>query len=256
MNSVKILKKNINIFKDCVNLEKEDIILAAFPKVGSSWLRLLFCNYLSMSELNGELIDWNKLDKIMPHFSKGELSKKWDYKVIPRIIKVHRDYFYFLFRERKAILQVRDPRDVMVSYFNFRKALKKGAYKHKLSDFIRDQHFGLPAFFRHFNSWKPHLNIIIKYETLLKNTNFEFTRLLKELNIPIKHDIIKDVCSRSSFKNMREIEKENGFTSKGKFKKEFYFMRRGMSNQYKNEFNKEDLNYYYKLKKLYNFNLY
>ena len=62
---------------DILNLNKSDVILAAFPKTGSTWVRFLFCNLIALLEWNNRSVDFNLLNDTMPYFGEGNLHKKW-----------------------------------------------------------------------------------------------------------------------------------------------------------------------------------
>ena len=177
---------------DAINLKNNDIILAAYPKTGSTWLRFMFCNPISIKEWDGRDIDFNILNKTMVSFGDGNLVKKWNH-TFPRIIKTHMKYKP-IFRKNYTILMIRDPRDVMISYYHYLKAKKnpvfhfkdvktKKEYKDTFTNFIEHNKCGFENFFHHYNSWKNSADIIIKYEDLKKQPIDEVNKILEKIGI-------------------------------------------------------------------------
>jgi len=238
------LTKMIRYITDIGYLSNNDIILAAYPKTGSTWLRFLFCNLISLFEMNGKIIDFDVLNEVMISFG-------------PRILKTHKKYYWALFKNLKAILMVRDPRDTMISRYHFVRARKNNSFQGNLKEFIQNPKFGLGSFFKHYNSWSPHKNILVKYEDLKRNTIEEFSKALKELGIKANDDIIEEAVRRSDFQFVRFLEEKGGHTRREKnFKANFRFTRNGSVDQWKYIFGKEELKIYEKLKEKYDFKLY
>lgn len=254
-----------NYILDSIYLKNKDIILAAHPKVGSTWIRFLMCNLLSLLEKNGELVDFNLLNEIMISFGDGKLKNKWEYS-IPRIVKTHLKY-YPIFRKKRIIFMLRDPRDVMISYYHFLKAQKKPKYHFKdakkkvdyqenFTNFIQYPECGFKSFFKHYNSWKNKADIIIKYEDFKKRPFKELSILLKKLKLNIDHNTIKEAIRRSEIKYVRRMDNKERHSNLKKFKNGFKFTRDGSIEQWKKFYNKQQLKIFEYYKETYNFVLY
>jgi len=55
----------VRYIRGFMGLRKSDIILAAYPKSGSTWLRFLLCDVGSLLEWNGREVDFETLNKTM-----------------------------------------------------------------------------------------------------------------------------------------------------------------------------------------------
>ena len=73
----------------------------------------------------------------------------------------------------------------------------------------------------HYNSWKNYKGInvlVIKYEDLISNTFLTFEKIIKYLSsildIEINRDLIGDCIKVTSFNNLQNLEKKNGFMKK------------------------------------------
>jgi hypothetical protein len=150
-----------------VGLIDDDIILTSFPKSGNTWVRFFLCNIISIREWDREVVTFPKLDDTMPELGVSNLVKHWKYNAIPRVVKTHKKRWP-IFKNNDSVLIVRDPRDVMVSYYHSEKSKVGGTYSGNFSDFIRHPDFGIGAWCDHFTSWKPHAEIVLEYEEMKK----------------------------------------------------------------------------------------
>ena len=139
-----------------------------------------------------------------------------------------------------AIYIVRDPRNVVTSLANFLDMSITKATDH----LIQSPHIGgilnankkqdimktyTGTWSGNFNSWKSFKSngkyLLIKYEDLISNKEenlkkiLKFIYKLKNINFEIDETKIKNVIQSTSFENMKNLEKENGFVE-ARIKKE------------------------------------
>lgn len=222
-----------------LGLNRTDWILSSYPRSGNTWLRFFFCNLISLSEWDGEEVDFPLLNQTMVAFGANNLLEPWPHSTIPRVVKTHRHYSPLFGKVRGTIGLIRDPRDVMVSYYHFQK-VRKGIYKGAFKDFIRDRRFGLQSWFRHYTSWQGHWTCTVKYEELKKETFSQFNQILGVLDVSCPEDIAREAIHRSSIRNIKKIEK----STSGCREEKAAFARDGRSRQWKDYFTEEDLEYY------------
>jgi len=257
-------KKIKNHILDSVYLKNTDIILAAYPKVGSTWIRFLFCNLLSLLEWNGKMVDFNLLNETMISFGEGKLREEWKYS-IPRIVKTHSKYLP-IFRKNRIILMLRDPRDIMISRYYYLKAKEKSisffnreriksSDQENFTNFIQHKKWGFESFFKHYNSWEKKADIFIKYENFKKKPFEEFLTLLEKLNINVDQSTIAKAVKKSDIKNVSKVDDKEGHSKLRKFKKGFKFTRNGSIEQWKNYYNEEQLRIFKDYKERYNYSL-
>jgi len=224
-------------------LKNDDIILASFPRSGNTWVRFFLCHLISLSELNGKVIDFKTLDAIMPELGINNLTKPWIYKTIPRFVKTHKNCWPF-FWSKKSVLIVRDPRDVMVSFYHHHIAKVKPIFSGDFPAFIRHKRLGLPAWFKHYLSWKTQCTTIVTYENLQENDVREFSRLLIGVNIHLASVLIEEAAKRTKFEKIKEIEKQGGLARPERFKKNYQGTRQGKIGTWKDYFSNDDIAYY------------
>lgn len=228
-----------------LGLRQSDIWFASFPKSGTSWFRLILWNIISLQERAGEEVDYRTIDE-MPALGETNLLLPWRYQSLPRIIKTHRPYRSPLFdRPQKSILLIRDPRDIMVSYYQMAQATKAswGRFEGDFSTFLRHPRFGLEAWFRHYVSWQPIATTQVTYEALRGDTLTELQRVLNELNISVKQEVLTQAIERASFDRMQRVEKAVGIGNR-RFDETFQFVRSGKSGGWGDHFQPADLSYY------------
>lgn len=204
---------------------------------------VFFCNLISICEWRGKIVDFKTLNQTMPELGRDNLIKPWKYDTIPRIVKTHK-HFWSIFQNHKIILIVREPRDVMVSYYHFETAKAKPRFRGTFSEFIRHKKFGLEAWFKHYQSWIKYATVLLTYEDLKKDDISEFSRMLKCLDISIDPEIVKLAAEKSRFDQIRQIEDEYGWSMTGKFKQNSRFTRQGKSQAWQDFFSLEDLDYF------------
>lgn len=238
-----------------VSLRKTDIILASFPKSGNTWIRFFFCNLIAMNEVGDTTIDFKKLDAMMPELGVTSLLPPWPYKSIPRIVKTHLAHWPF-FAGKRSIFVVRDPRDVMVSFFHFEMAMKKPRFEGTFSEFLRHPRFGLEAWFKHFESWHQHCDVMIHYENLRKDDVQEFSKMLSTLGLALPSTLVMAAIEKSRFENIQQMEKKYGSPKPDVFNADATFARKGKSGSWKDYFCDDDLALYERMKSKYHVSLY
>jgi hypothetical protein len=255
LNMAKLVSRAIQYGQGIIGLKKDDIILAAFPKSGSTWVRFFFCNLISICEWNGKPVDFSLMDGTMPELGVDNLIKQWPHRTIPRIVKTHKNCWP-IFRGKKSIFLVRNPFDVMASYFHYETARKYPRFTGGFSDFIRHRKFGLEPWFENCKSWISNCTGVFQYESLRKSTFKEFERIMHCIGIPMDEEIVKLAIERSCFDNIRSLEQKFGFSHSDQFQENFRFTRQGKSGTGKQYFSDKDIVYYQELKKVYDLDLY
>ena len=98
--------------------------------------------------------------------------------------------------------------------------------------------------------------MVIKYEELINNTFLTFEKIIKYLNsilgIEISRDRISECIKITSFDNLQNLEKKNGFIEKGYGK---LFFRNGKIGNWKMNLNKNlsekiEEKFFYEMKEL------
>lgn len=240
-----------------LGLRRNDIWLASFPRVGSTWVRFVLCNLISLSELDGREVDFHFLDATMPALGESNLLATWQIRTVPRFVKTHQSYHLLLFAiPRRAVYIIRDPRDVMVSYYHFLQTHALETFSRSFTQFIRHPRYGLRACIKHYLSWEPHVTVLIRYEALREDPQAEFRKMFSSLQIPVHNDLLWSSVERSSFEKVRSFETTSGLSRQHNTKAEFRFARRGEPKQWVEYFSEKDASYYHQVCRDCGFDLY
>jgi hypothetical protein len=205
-----------------------DIYLLSYPKCGRTWLRLMIGKAIAL------------------HFSLPDeediLFLRTNRKVhpdVPNISVVHDDSPMLKspeelevtkkrFHDKKVILLVRDPRDVVVSsFFEIKKRNKifgQNPYENQqmnfdgeLTDFINSKTGSFDTILAYYQIWAknqhvPHDFLLIRYEDLKTDPSSELRRVLDFIGLCEINDLeIITSVAYASFENMRKMELEKRF---------------------------------------------
>ncbi|MCB9140019.1 MAG: sulfotransferase domain-containing protein [Caldilineaceae bacterium] len=242
-----------------IGLKPSDVLIASFPKSGNTWVRFLLCNYMLITECKNTediIVDFHVLDKTMPALGFSNLLEPWQHDSLPRFVKTHRTNRFPLFLPRRVIYVLRDPRDVMVSYFHFQRAHTLHNYEGDFADFIRHPKYGLEANIQHFNSWKNRITHLVLYEDLKTNTDECLGNLLESVGVAPKQATIESAIELSSFNRIRSLQSATGISGQNRFTEGFRFARQGKSGQWDDIFGEHDRKYYTELCDKYEFSKY
>lgn len=202
-----IISNHINnfIYKEHlpIDLRQDDLYVVEFPKSGITWLTFILVNiYLTMNNSKKFITFFNYpffiCEKNYEKFNNSEMRS--------RIIKSHSHYnpYYSV-----VIYLLRNPFDVMVSYYNF--TINLSGYKGDFFKFVKSKKYGIQSWKEHVISWikvtdQSKRIHILRYEDLLKNTYEEIKNIVTNLGLVIDDSIIKQAIEQSSIENMKKTE--------------------------------------------------
>jgi estrone sulfotransferase len=235
--------------------KKDAILLASYPKSGNTLLRFIWLNMIAFSELEDEVVDFQKLDQIMPSDQFfTDLEQPWRYHSLPCLLKTHQNY-RSEFQPFQAIHVVRNPLDAMVSNYNYFKARIGGPSDQTLSgledrmfsnlsrhegsfdNFVRE-HF--QSWCDHYLSWQQQSSIPVAYEALTGSPAEEvLTMLMQDLSLEVEQVAIVDAIRRSDRKVVGRLPP----SSKMANLEGMNFVRDGSTGQWQSIFSEEALDY-------------
>ena len=241
------LFKIIETIKFHNKLTAEDIILATYPKSGTTWFRFILANIISYNDFNSDyMIDYEALNGPFRCSSDSKDISKINYKSIPRFFATHRSYSKWRFKKYKSIYILRNPGDVMISFYHYNNSLKDPYIKcSSLKEFIRNEKVGIGKWCYHVDSWLQRANVILTYEGMKSNAFIEIKDIFDKLNIIVSDKAIKYAIEKSDFKSIKDMEKKSGMDKKAKekHKKGYLFARKGQTNQWKQNLDNDDIEY-------------
>jgi len=119
-----IAGRNLRVFPD-------DTFIASYPRSGNTWTRFLIANLVHPEPP----VTFANLETIIPDASALS-SRQFKRVPRPRLIKTHE---YFEPRYRKVIYLVRDPRDVVLSLYSFRRKYRAVDDSYPIERYVADR---------------------------------------------------------------------------------------------------------------------
>ncbi len=187
-----------------------DVLLVSYPKCGRTWLTMLISRALS-SHYGVRDVDYLENDVLgggvagAPHIRiSHDDNPHW--KTPRRLGRSKRR-----FRDKKVVLLVRDPRDVVVSMY-FERSRRERAYSGTLQQFLRERKGSLDTILAYYNIWaaeraRPRGFCMVRYEDLRTDTAGQLRRLLRFAGVEDISDAhVEEAVRFASFDSMRAME--------------------------------------------------
>lgn len=226
-------KKNIEDAMDLVP-EDGDVIIASYPKTGTTWMQYIVLQITSKGEAFPTFLD--VLYKVVPYIELSGIAPVLAQNP-PRFYKHHFAYNVFHKNPKsKTIYTYRHPEDTVVSFYHFRRSLNPNV-SHDFDNFF--DHFvsgnvSYGSYFQHVLSFYEHRNddnlLMVSYEKLHANRKEEILRIAKFLGeeqyqcLQGSEDLLDRVMLHTSFDYMK---KNLHLTHHGK-NSEVLFFRKGI----------------------------
>jgi hypothetical protein len=247
------------------------IWIASYPKSGNTWVRSFLSSYVYSNKSNFEFDDLKNIKTFPGNNEINFLRRKFgNYKFIDmashwaifqkkiiidkkiNFLKTHNTLctinghdFANSSNSLGAIYIIRDPRDIVVSYSHhlnlsyeetFLKMIDSRTVEKTID--LKDRVL-LGTWSNHYNAWKnfPIKKILIKYEDLINDAHLNFKRIIYYLNelygLPIKEEGLAKSTENVHFKNLKELEKAEGFNENPNIKLNKNFFRKGRVGEWK-----------------------
>lgn len=196
--------RNFRVYRD-------DTFIVSYPRSGNTWTRFLIANlvypYENVSFLN--------IEKLIPDTS-SQSSRALKRTARPRIIKTH---CYFDHRYRKTIYIVRDPRDVVLSNYDFQRKYRQIEDGYPLDRYVDDFICGRLVS-ADWGTWRENVAswvytrgqekdfLLVRYEDLQDDAVSELGRIAHFLGADGSDSNLRRAVELSSADRMRKLEKQ------------------------------------------------
>ena len=222
-------------------IRSTDVFLCTYPKSGTTWLGFMIAQILKPDPK--EQIDLKSMGQYVPdvnllYTQRGSLEQ-YSQMSDPRFFLCHAACDLNL---PKVVYVIRDPRDVMVSYWHYQKFLKKD-YQQSLADFICDDSHWPCEWDEHVASWllpTTHPNLLmVRYEELHEDGGNVLRAVLDFAGVRYTNRAISAAVEASRFDRMRAAEERFGVHGKAGDQRE-RFVRKGRIGSWRVEMNADE----------------
>ena len=186
-----------------VALRRSDVLLASFPRSGSTLLRSVLASALDGGPsdpddgpeggLGVAPFQFEALNRAMPELGVSDLAGA-SRSDPPRFVKTHRPRIAAMSRPRSVWL-VRDPLDALASYHRYWTA-RVGAAPVSPGRFLRDRRRGLPRWIRHTQSWS-RADLRLRYARLQADPAGEAGRVLRLAGLEVSPERLAAAAAAS-----------------------------------------------------------
>jgi len=190
---------------------RDDTFVVSYPRSGNTWTRFLIANLVYPHEN----VSFLNIEKLIPDTS-SQSSRALKRTPRPRIIKTH---CYFDHRYGKTIYIVRDPRDVVLSNYDFQRKYRQIDDQYPLDRYVDDFVCGRLVS-ADWGTWRENVAswvytrghkkdfLLVRYEDLLDDTLSELGRIAHFMGADSSDSNLKRAVELSSADRMRKLEKQ------------------------------------------------
>jgi hypothetical protein len=227
-------------------LRPDDVVIVAFPRSGTNWTSFLVAN--ALADQGGEPPKFIELRRLVPELNGLYFDgKSWDgrdqrgFRRRPgvRFFRCHAPYDPGF---PKVVYIVRDPRDVLVSYFHLQRLTgrDRGA---SIEEIVTATDHWPCSWDAHVRSWAfgGHPNVlVVSYEELHKDAASVLQRILGFAGVERPRAAVEAAVRAASFEQMRRHEETTGAPLKAKrVDKSERMVRRGRLGSWRDELDEE-----------------
>jgi len=195
---------------------RTEYFVIAYPKCGRTWVRVMLGKALALHYQIPLATVLDPSDVIKAGCRKApRIGFRHDgTDRIPDPLKASSKKRYQKYEQKEVIFLVRDPRDVLVSYYFHR--TRRMMEKHELADFVRDPSFGIDRIIEFMNGWYDHSHIpkgflLMRYEDIHRDPKGELGRLLEFVGIAdVTEEVVSAAADYAGFENMRNLSRIGG----------------------------------------------
>jgi hypothetical protein len=191
----------------------DDTFIVSYPRSGNTWTRFLIANLL----FPDQPVSFANIERLIP--DAEALSSRYMKRLpSPRVIKTHQ---YFDHRYPKVLYITRDPRDVLLSYYNFSRKYRHIVDDYPLENYVHSLVTGTlhatawGTWAENVGTWLAARNgrptfLLMRYEDLMADTQTELAKVALFFGVDASPEKLHRAIENSSADSLRELEKKEG----------------------------------------------
>jgi hypothetical protein len=188
----------------------DDTFVVSYPRSGNTWTRFLIANLLNPTQS----VSFANIEGLIPD-AEAQSNRYMKRIPSPRVIKSHQ---YFDHRYPRVIYIVRDPRDVVLSYYDFSRKYRFVPDGYPLEKYVSDFVNGR-LISAGWGTWGENVGtwiaarygrqtfLLLRYEDLITNTEAELAKVAYFFGVDAGPEHLRDALEKSSAHRMRAMEK-------------------------------------------------
>jgi hypothetical protein len=196
-----------------IAVRPDDTFIVSYPRSGNTWTRFLIANLLYA----GRPVSFANIEQLIPD-AEAQSSRYMKRVPSPRVIKSHE---YFDHRYPKVIYITRDPRDVVLSYYNFSRKYRQIADDFPLERYVHDFVNGTltssdwGTWAENVGTWVAARNgrtsfLLLRYEDMIEHTEIELAKVARFFGLDPTPERLEKAIENSSADRLREFENKEG----------------------------------------------
>lgn len=220
----------------------DDVFLVSYPRSGNTWTRFLIANMVWPDDP----ATFANIETKIPDIYKDTRRELARVKR-PRILKTHE---YFDPRYKKVIYIVRDPRDVVISYYHFHRKKRVISDNYPLAEYVARFVVGevdaYGSWMENVASWlatrqRSRDFLLLRFEDMLLDPPRELAKVAAFLGIHRSAEQLARAAELSSADNMRKMESEQMdiWVNTKSTRKDIPFVRSGIAGGWKSSLSPE-----------------
>jgi Sulfotransferase domain len=220
------------------HIRQDDVFIVTYPRSGTTWLGYMLACLLARERSEELTLLESSFGRVVPdinneYYGTGSLTKYADLKS-PRIFRTHAR---FQIKFPNVVYLVRDPRDVMVSYYHFLR-FTKPHFDISLEHFVLTSDSYIYPWDKHVSGWlcesvRPR-RLIVRYEDFHEHCADVLASVCEFSHINCSREDISKAVECGKFERMREIEERFGMDGQRGSSGE-RFVRRGKVGGWRGE---------------------
>ena len=229
-------------------LEHADVVSAAYPKSGSTWLRFVVVDLAS----GGAGVDFTNIARLSPPLGAHRDAPRL-IQGRGRFVKTHEGFSAFPRFPSRGVYLVRDGRDVAVSMYHFLRRWKvyEGPFEDYLDAFLGGRVVNYGSWQEHATGWcraaqqRPDDIAVLRYEEMLSPDGPAALRAaLARIGWEVPLDDVEAAVERNDFESMQKMEAKTGASVSRRVagaKPAVPFVRQGKAGQWQEQFSDAQL---------------